>query len=106
STWPTAWSIRASAPNSMQIAAPVLAAAPRREQPWRSLEFVVGGLLTGLMVLLVLLSPLIFPDRGSAMDLAARLSPPFANWSHILGTDPLGRDVLARVLVGGRISLM
>jgi peptide/nickel transport system permease protein len=81
-------------------------AAPAGAKPWRSLEFVVGGLLTGLMCLLVLLSPWIFPDRGSAMDLAARLSPPFTQWSHPLGTDPLGRDVLARVLVGGRISLM
>ncbi len=91
---------------SMTTAAPLLAAAPRRTLPWRSLEFVVGGLLTGLMVLLVLLSPLLFPDRGSAMDLAARLTAPFAQWHHLLGTDPLGRDVLARVLVGGRISLM
>ncbi|NML46587.1 ABC transporter permease [Ramlibacter sp. G-1-2-2] len=91
----------------MQTVAPTLDSAPPRSGlPWRSLEFVVGGLLTGLMVLLVLFSPLLFPDRGAAMDLAARLSTPFTNWSHILGTDPLGRDVLARVLVGGRISLM
>jgi peptide/nickel transport system permease protein len=73
---------------------------------WRSLEFILGAVLTGVMLLLVLFSVWIFPDRGSAMDLGARLSPPFAQWSHALGTDPLGRDVLARVLVGGRISLM
>ena len=90
----------------MQPAFPALPGAPRRALPWRSLEFVVGGLLTAVIVLLVVFSPLIFPDRGAAMDLAARLSRPFANWSHILGTDPLGRDVLARVVVGGRISLM
>ncbi len=73
---------------------------------WRSLEFILGALLTGAMMLLVLLSVWIFPDRGSLMDLAARLTEPFTNWVHPLGTDPLGRDVLARVLVGGRISLM
>jgi peptide/nickel transport system permease protein len=39
------------------------------------------------------------------MDLAERLLPPFASWSHVLGTDPLGRDMLARVIVGGQISL-
>jgi peptide/nickel transport system permease protein len=89
----------------MSTAAPPLVAAPARRQQWRSLEFIVGGLLTGLMVLLVLFSPLIFPDRGAAMDLAARLTAPFTQWQHVLGTDPLGRDVLARVLVGGRISL-
>jgi peptide/nickel transport system permease protein len=81
-------------------------AAASRGWKWRSLEFVLGALLTGVMVALVLLSVWIFPDRGAAMDLAARLSPPFAQWAHPLGTDPIGRDVLARVLVGGRISLM
>jgi len=73
---------------------------------WRSLEFILGTVLTGVMLLLVLLSVWLFPDRGSAMDLAARLTHPFTNSAYILGTDPLGRDVLARVLVGGRISLM
>jgi peptide/nickel transport system permease protein len=73
---------------------------------WRSLEFIFGAGLTALMLLLVLGSGWLFPDQGAAMDLASRLSPPFANSDHLLGSDPLGRDVLARVLVGGRISLM
>lgn len=89
--------------NSMQT---VTSAAATRSPQWRSLEFILGALLTGLMLLLVLLSAWIFPDRGSLMDLAARLTEPFINWAHPLGTDPLGRDVLARVLVGGRVSLM
>ena len=72
---------------------------------WRSLEFILGTVLTGVMLVLVLTSVWVFPDRGSAMDLAARLTAPFTTWAHPLGTDPLGRDVLARVLVGGRISL-
>lgn len=83
-----------------------LAAGAERTLPWRSFEFIGGALLTGLMLLLVLASPLLFPDRGAAMDLSARLTPPFTHWSHVLGADPLGRDVLARVLVGGRISLL
>jgi peptide/nickel transport system permease protein len=90
----------------MQPATLPLAPANGRAFQWRSLEFILGAVLTGVMLALVLFSVWIFPDRGSAMDLAARLSPPFAQWSHALGTDPLGRDVLARVLVGGRISLM
>jgi len=90
----------------MQPAALPLAVGGARTFQWRSLEFILGTVLTGIMVALVLFSPWLFPDRGSAMDLAARLSPPFAQWAHPLGTDPLGRDVLARVLVGGRISLM
>ncbi len=39
----------------------------------------------------------------SAQDVFHRLQPP--NWAHPFGTDQLGRDVLARVLYGGRISL-
>lgn len=85
---------------------PAAAAPGARSLKWRSLEFILGALLTGVMLLLVLLSVWIFPDRGSLMDLSARLTAPFLNGAHPLGTDPLGRDVLARVLVGGRISLM
>ena len=70
------------------------------------LELWLGALLTGSIALLVLFSPVLFPDGGEAMDLSARLARPFSSWSHILGTDPLGRDVFARVVVGGRISLI
>ena len=71
----------------------------------RSLELVLGLLLTGSLLTLVLWSGWIFPDEGTSMDLAARLLKPFHAVSHGLGTDPLGRDVLARVAVGGRVSL-
>jgi peptide/nickel transport system permease protein len=77
-----------------------------RKLQWRSLEFILGVLLTGTMVTLVLISPWLFPEGGAAMDLGARLTRPFTTWAHPLGADPLGRDVLARVLVGGRISLL
>ncbi|MCC2650218.1 MAG: peptide transporter permease [Microvirga sp.] len=73
---------------------------------FKSLELVLGLLFAGGIALVVLLSPVLFPDGGEGMDLMARLTPPFQSWGHILGTDPLGRDVLARVAVGGKISLM
>jgi peptide/nickel transport system permease protein len=57
------------------------------------------------MGLAVLFSGFLFPDGGESMDLMARLTPPFQDLAHPLGTDPLGRDVLARVIVGGKISL-
>lgn len=90
----------------MQTAVPAALVTAARGVQWRSLEFIAGALLTGAMLLLVLLSVWIFPDGGTGMDLSARLTQPFTQWAHPLGTDPLGRDVLARVLVGGRISLV
>jgi peptide/nickel transport system permease protein len=70
------------------------------------LEFVLGLGLTVVMVVAALVAPWLFPGGGDAMDLAARLTPPFHSLSHAFGTDPLGRDVLARVVMGGRISLL
>ncbi len=49
-------------------------ARPDRWRHLRSLEFVVGVLLVGTMLTLALVSPLIFPDLGTRMDLAARLT--------------------------------
>jgi peptide/nickel transport system permease protein len=76
-----------------------------RKSSFRALEFVLGAILVGGIGLAVLFSGFLFPGGGSAVDLAARLTPPFVDWAHPLGTDPLGRDVLARVVVGGQISL-
>ena len=71
----------------------------------RSLEFVLGAVLTGTMVVAVLCSGFLFAGGADAMDLAMRLTLPFHSLAHPLGTDPLGRDVLARVIVGGQVSL-
>lgn len=48
-------------------------------------------------------SYLIFPEAPLLQHLQLRSAGP--SWSHILGTDALGRDVLARVLEGARFSL-
>jgi len=70
-----------------------------------SLEFILGAVLTGTICLAVLFADVLFPGGFDKIDLMARLTPPFVNAAHPLGTDPLGRDVLARVVAGGRISL-
>ncbi|MFV0799046.1 ABC transporter permease [Brucella sp. MAB-22] len=70
-----------------------------------SLEFIVGAVLTGCICLAVIFSGYLFPGGANKIDLLARLTPPFVNQVHIFGTDPLGRDVLARVITGGKISL-
>ncbi len=56
-----------------------------------------------LLVLAVLAGPWIYRVGINDIDFQARLAPP--SWKHPLGTDDLGRDLLARVLYGGRISL-
>ncbi|MFP5404908.1 MAG: ABC transporter permease [Gammaproteobacteria bacterium] len=84
-------------------ALPVVAGFRSRRQG--RLELYLGVLLLGTIVVAVALSWVLFPDGGESMDLAARLTPPFTTFAHVLGTDPLGRDVLARIVVGGRISL-
>ena len=59
--------------------------------------------LLGLLVLVVLLGPLVYTVGIADIDFKARLAPP--SLAHPLGTDDLGRDLLARMLYGGRISL-
>ncbi len=55
------------------------------------------------MVLAVLIGPLVYKVGINDIDFKARLAAPSA--AHLLGTDDLGRDILARMLYGGRISL-
>ncbi|MCJ9749734.1 ABC transporter permease [Neorhizobium sp. BETTINA12A] len=70
------------------------------------LEFVLGALLVGVIGLAVIFSGVIFPGGAEKIDLMSRLVPPFVRPAHVFGTDPLGRDVLARVMAGGKISLL
>ena len=58
--------------------------------------------LLALILIPILLSPWTAQD-STAIDLSHRLLPP--GHDHLLGTDELGRDVLSRLLAGGRISL-
>jgi peptide/nickel transport system permease protein len=57
------------------------------------------------MILVALMADMLSPYRFTAPDLRNRLSPP-GNPLHWLGTDELGRDVLSRLMVSIRISLM
>jgi peptide/nickel transport system permease protein len=66
----------------------------------------MGALVLLLLVVLVgVFAPLLAPYDPNAQDIASRLRPPFAA-GHWLGTDMLGRDVLSRLLVGSRVSLI
>jgi peptide/nickel transport system permease protein len=63
----------------------------------------LGGLIVVTAFLAATLGPLLSPYDPSAQELALRLAGP--SWSHPFGLDELGRDILARVLSGARISL-
>lgn len=69
----------------------------------------VGAALLVLMIGLALAAPLVAPYSFGQMSLENRLKPP--NWlsggssTHLLGTDPLGRDMLSRVIWAARTSL-
>ncbi len=67
------------------------------------LRAVLGAALLGAMVLAAIAAPLLARHDPIAIDLANQLARPSA--SHWLGTDVQGRDVLARLLFGARISL-
>jgi peptide/nickel transport system permease protein len=63
----------------------------------------LGALLAAVIALSALVGPLLVPHHPTRPDYLARYAPPSAE--HPLGTDDLGRDVLARSLAGGRVSL-
>jgi peptide/nickel transport system permease protein len=64
----------------------------------------VGAAIVIVAALAAVVGPLLAPFDPSAQDLALRLAGPTA--SHPLGLDELGRDILARVLAGARISFL
>jgi peptide/nickel transport system permease protein len=64
----------------------------------------VGSVLVGAAALAAIAGPALAPVDPSAQDLALRLAGPSA--AHPFGLDELGRDILARVLAGARISFL
>lgn len=88
--------------------ATVAETAGRRLLPRPTAAMAVGGTLVVLFVALALAS-LARHDQTYAQELVARLQPPAwqdgGSSAHLLGTDPLGRDVLARIMTASRISL-
>ncbi|MBK4216988.1 ABC transporter permease [Paracoccus caeni] len=63
----------------------------------------IAALVLLVIVVLTLLAPWIVPHDPLAMDPLVRLKGPMEG--HPLGTDNFGRDILSRVLIGGRLSL-
>ena len=72
--------------------------------------FMVGAVVVAIILLLVIFGPLFLPYNPEQSSLTETFRAPegFSRGleGHILGTDELGRDVLMRLLVGGRYSLV
>jgi ABC-type dipeptide/oligopeptide/nickel transport system permease subunit len=65
--------------------------------------------IVGSVLLLAVFAPQLSPHGYAEQDLLRSLQPPAwvagGDWSHPLGTDRLGRDVLSRLLFGARVSI-
>ena len=110
----------AAAPSSVAATevAPLPSARPRREREWVTLlrrlvrrRTALFGMLVFLgVVLAAVLAPWVSPFDPLEQDIGQRLRPP--GWQdaqgrvHPLGTDHLGRDILARIVFGSRIALV
>lgn len=84
---------------------------PRRSRwsrTWRELRrsklALLGGCIVLIFVILAALAPWLAPADPYATDLIAMLLPP--SRENPFGTDELGRDILSRVLYGGRLSIV
>lgn len=63
----------------------------------------IGTVLVIAIVLTALLAPQLAPYPATAINVKARLADP--SWSHLLGTDQLGRDLFSRVIIGTRTAM-
>jgi len=63
----------------------------------------IAGSFLALLVIAAVLAPLIAPYSPTGNDLSATYQKPGLH--HLLGTDEFGRDLLSRIIYGGRISL-
>jgi peptide/nickel transport system permease protein len=87
----TASATRLSAPSAL------------RRLPWVPMLLLVPILLFGI------LGPLLYPHDPTASNFAKTLLSPAwlsGDWTHVLGTDSLGRDLFSRIIAGARVSLL
>jgi peptide/nickel transport system permease protein len=81
---------------------PVEAAAAPAKRHFSG-SFYVGSAITGLIVLVALVSFVWTPYDPTEVVATDRLQDP--SWSHVLGTDKFGRDVLSQLMWGARTTL-
>ncbi|MCU0534632.1 MAG: ABC transporter permease [Hydrococcus sp. Prado102] len=78
------------------------------QQAWRRFRrdgmAILGGAILLIIIVAVAIGPSIYRLPIDRIDFGQSSAPP--SWEHPFGTNDLGQDILARVLFGGRISLM
>jgi len=94
-------------------AGPLAPAAPRFatarhlaevvKRVWRSPSGKAGLLILAVQFLVALFAPLLAPHSTTVLDPMRAFAPP--SWAHPFGTDQYGRDVLSRVIFGGRTAI-
>jgi len=94
----------AASPSELLMQAATRASARRRSTVRRRLTLIIGLVLLGIAVAAILLAPVLVSQSPNTIDALHPLAPPLTP-GHLLGTDQFGRDVLARILYGGRIDL-
>jgi peptide/nickel transport system permease protein len=92
--------IEVSAPSSRRLAGFARSSAARL---WRRPGVLAAWIVLTAIVLAVVGAPILAVSDPSFITVSARLQPPGGGW--LMGTDNFGRDILARVLYGGRASL-
>ncbi len=93
--------------SSGESAADSVLPSSKRSEAWRQFAShkgaLVGGAFFGFILIAVVLGPFIWTIEPTFIDIRARNQGP--SFSHPFGTDQLGRDLLARMMAGGRISM-
>ncbi len=101
----------AGVPTAAEILAPSPGVLLRR-RIFRHWGLLAAGLVLAVILAMALLAPLLAPFDPYDQQLDRKLIPPIwhasskATWTHVLGTDQLGRDYLSRLLYGAQISLL
>ncbi|MBU2606190.1 MAG: ABC transporter permease subunit [Alphaproteobacteria bacterium] len=75
-----------------------------RARLFRNKAAVVSMWILGVIILVAVFGPMVWVNDYKAISDARTIAPTLENW-HILGTDIQGRDLLARLMIGLRISL-
>jgi peptide/nickel transport system permease protein len=74
------------------------------EQIYQSKSAFVGFIIVIIALLLILFGSFLYGYSPTKMNISEALRPP--SWSHLFGTDSMGRDVFTRIVYGTRISLL